>query len=405
MSALRDLVLDALKQADHILLSLCVAANLFGIVLIYSATRYRASLHSSAAKQAIAMCIGIVLYFVVSQLDLEMICSKWKWLLAGATIFLLLLIPLGTGDDMGNRAWISLPLIPFTLQPAEMDKIVFTILFAQLISYIKEKKRMNNIVSVMLFCAALLYFVGLIYVISSDAGTCLIYVAIFAVMLWVGGLHPLWFAAGFAVIGFAGYKLWGYLPEENYLKKRILCCLDHDYDPLGAGFQQSRSLLAIRSGGLTGQGYMQGAMTQSTINNKLSQRFNDFIFSSCCEEWGLLGALLVIGILTAIILRCIYVGVTAPDTVSSLMCIGFAGMLIAQVGINIGMCLYILPTIGLTLPFFSLGGTSIITNYVIMGLVSGVKHRNKPDWLKNTATPEPTSGTARKSVLFVPGGR
>jgi rod shape determining protein RodA len=83
------------------------------------------------------------------------------------------------------------------------------------------------------------------------------------------------------------------------------------------------------------------------------------------------------------------------------VCIGFAGMFIAQVGINIGMCLYVMPVIGLTLPFFSLGGTSIMTNYIIMGLVSGVKNRKKPDWIKHSDTPD----LPQKSVLFSPGER
>jgi rod shape determining protein RodA len=402
MSALRDLILDALKQADHVLLSLCVAANLYGIVLIYSATNYSSALHTSFLKQGVAMCIGIVLYFAVSQLNMDVLRSKWKWLLGFATVLLVLLrTPLGAGDDMGNRAWLRIPGIPFDLQPAEINKIVFTILLAYLLVYLKQQKKLNHLSSVMMLGATLIYFVGLIYVISSDAGSCLIYVAIFIVMLWAAGLHPLWFAGGFAALAGLIYVVWDKIPNDNYQKMRILVVFDHDLDPLGKGFQQSRSLLAIRSGGLTGMGFLQGNLTQSAKYSNLSQRFSDFIFATCCEEWGMIGACVVIFLLAAIIIRCLYVGLTAPDQFSSLVCIGFAGMFIAQVGINIGMCLYVMPVIGLTLPFFSLGGTSIMTNYIIMGLVSGVKNRKKPDWIKHSDTPD----LPQKSVLFSPGER
>lgn len=404
MSALRDLVLDALKQADHLLLSLCVAANLFGIVLIYSATRFKVSLHTQFIKQGIAMCIGIVLYFAVSQFNFDVLRSKWKWTLGISTILILLLrTPLGTGDDMGNRAWLRIPGFPFTIQPAEIDKIFFTILLSQLIVYLKRKKKLNHPTSVFMMCATLIYFVGIIYVISSDAGSCLIYVFIFAFMLWASGLNPLWFVGGIACVIPAAYVVWNYLPDDNYQKLRIMVLFDHDLDPLGAGFQQTKSMLAIRSGGLTGQGFLKGVITQSTVYNRLTQRFSDFIFATCCEEWGLLGAAVVIGLLAAIIIRILYIGITAPDTFSSLICIGFAGMFIAQVGINLGMCLYVMPVIGLTLPFFSLGGTSIMVNFVIMGFISGIRNRSQPDWLKNSSSPEPEP--VRKSVLFVPGGR
>lgn len=401
MSALRDLIVDALKQADHLLLSLCVAANLFGIVLIYSATRWKAIYHSFAFKQAIAMCIGIVLYFVVSQFNIDVLKSKWKWVIVGCTVLILLLLtPLGK-EVGGNRAWLHIRHFPFDLQPAEIGKIFFTILLAQLLAQLRQEKRINRVSSVALMCLLLGYFVGLLFLTSGDAGSCLVYVSIFVFMVWGAGLGKLWFAAGITCAGVGGYLLWTHLPERfSYMKDRIYACMDHDYDPQGAGFQQIRSMLAIRSGGLTGQGFLKGLRTQAPYASRLPERQTDFIFSSCCEEWGMVGGILVVFLLMAIILRCLYVGVTAPDPFSSLVCIGYSGMFIAQVWMNLGMCLFVMPVIGLTLPFFSYGGSSIITNYVIMGIISGVKNRSQPSWLKNSETPE--REPARRSVLFVP---
>jgi hypothetical protein len=104
------------------------------------------------------------------------------------------------------------------------------------------------------------------------------------------------------------------------------------------------------------------------------------------------------------------VGIRCNDLFGALVCMGFAGMFMAQIGINIGMCLYVMPVIGLTLPFFSAGGTSVMVNFLIMGIVSVIRNRSEPDWLKNTDTPEPPSRqpnrpTQRKSVLFTPGSR
>ena len=153
-----------------------------------------------------------------------------------------------------------------------------------------------------------------------------------------------------AAVGAVGWRL---LPAGNRWKVRILVCLNHDYDPRGAGFQQTRSYLAIRSGGLTGQGYLNGTLVQSKYSSALSERYNDFIFSSCAQELGLIGCVAVILMLAAIIVRCLYAASVASDSFSSLVCVGYTGMLIAQVALNLGMCLYVMPVSGITLPFFS----------------------------------------------------
>lgn len=414
MSALRDLVLDAWKQADHILLMLCIAASSYGIVLIYSATRYKAVFHSFAMKQAICMCIGIVCYFVVSQFNIDVLRTHWKLLTAFCTALILALVtPLGK-EVLGNRAWLQIPhLTFFTIQPAEIDKVFFAILLAHLIVYLKRQRKLNHPSSIVMMGAVLCYFVGLIFVISRDAGSCLVYVAIFAFMLWGAGVSVLWFVAGFGAIAAAVAVVWPMVPDTEVHKRRILALFDHELDPLGVNFHQDKSILAVRSGGLTGQGYMNGVLTQSSINNRLPERYSDFIFSSCCEEWGLLGAAVVIILLMAIVFRILYIGITCADPFSSLVCIGYSGMFLSQIVFNIGMCLYVMPVIGLTLPFFSYGGTSIMVNFMIMGIVSGIRNRSEPGWLKNSDTPElhpepeqkQPRPKPRKSVLYSPAMR
>ena len=383
MSAIRDLIWDAIRQADHVLLTLCVAANLYGIALVYSATRWKEAFHSFALKQGVAMLIGIGLYFVISQFNIQLLMDKWRWVVLGCTLFLLLLrTPLGV-EANGNRAWLHIPGIPFNIQPAEIVKLFFTMLFAQLLVHLKDSKELNTVPSVAKLAGVLAYFCGLIFVLSRDAGSALIYVFIFIFMVWAAGLKRYWFALGVAFCALAGFSVWQLLPAGNRWKTRILVCLDHSYDPQGVGFHQTRSYLAIRSGGLTGQGFLNGSLVQSKYSSALPERYNDFIFSSCAQELGLIGCIVVILLLAAIIIRCLYVASVASDSFSSLVCVGYGGMLITQVALNIGMCLYVLPVIGITLPFFSYGGSSIITMYITMGIVSGIRTRSRPNWLKD----------------------
>ena len=144
----------------------------------------------------------------------------------------------------------------------------------------------------------------------------------------------------------------------------------------GVRYQMNRSIRALQNGGITGQGLYQGSMVQS---GSLPEQHNDMIFSSIGEELGLLGCLAVLILLTAIIIRIIHVGIKSGNNMNRLICVGIAGMLASQTIINVGVCLGIFPVVGLTLPFFSYGGSSIVTMFAAMGFVSGIWMRPAPD--------------------------
>ena len=179
--------------------------------------------------------------------------------------------------------------------------------------------------------------------------------------------------------------------KDKYFARRITVVIDHltgnaatlANQTRGDGWQQSRSILALGSGGLTGQGYLKGIQTHSGYESSLIARSTDNIFAVCGEAFCLVGCLLLIALLAAIILRCVWVARRAPSSMSALVAMGYAGMLLFQCVMNIGMCLYCLPIVGLTLPFISYGGTSILTMYAAMGLVSSIKMRSLPSWLKD----------------------
>ena len=142
-------------------------------------------------------------------------------------------------------------------------------------------------------------------------------------------------------------------------------------------------MIALGSGGLTGQGLFHGTQTQSPYRASLPERQTDYIFCVCGEELGFLGCRAGRSSLLPIVIRCFAVARDADTKLESRVGVGMAGMLIFQTVANIGMWLFLLPVVGLTLPFFSYGGSSIVTLYAAMGIVSGIKKRSRPEWLMN----------------------
>lgn len=381
---IRDGIKNFFKRADTVLLGLCILTSIYGLILVYSATRFKPTYYSLPLKQGVCILIGIVAFIVCSYIDLEILMEKWKLVFVFSSLFILSLAVFGTGYQ-GNKNWLEFPWMPFNIMPAEIVKLFFVMLLAKQLVHLqkKDKNDLSRIRSVAQLVLHLGWFCGIIFVVSGDAGSALVYAAIFVIMCWVAGLKKRWFAVGIGAVAIGGWTLWNYLPPDNYWIMRIRVVFDHDLDPLYRGWNQSRSLLAIRSGGLTGEGYMQGLLTQNPSKNFLPERYTDFIFSTCAEELGLVGCTLLLILLAAIILRCIYVGLTARSAFSALVAMGFGSMLLFQVVLNVGMCLYVLPVVGITLPFISYGGSSIITLYAAMGFVSGIKMRSLPSWLSD----------------------
>ena len=378
---LKAILADFIQQADLVLLGLCCAATLYGMVLIASATRYMdtGGMIRYVGVQGAAMLLGLCAYVFMSMIDVEIVLKKWKWVVAFNIVFIgLLVTPLGVGSDTtGNQAWLKIPGIPFQIGPAEIVKITFTLLLAKQLEWLREEKRdLKSFPSAAMAAGHTLLLMGYYVVISQDMGNALTFFFIFLCMAFAAGFALRWFALLFLGGGAAFAAAWALELIPSYMMDRFRVLFDHSYDALDTGWQQTRSLLAIGSGGLFGQGYMQGTQTQSSYSGSLPYRWTDFIFSVCGEELGLIGCLLVIALLTAIILRVLLVARNAQTPLHCYICVGMAAMLIYQSVINIGMCLFVMPTIGVTLPFFSYGGSSLLTLYAAMGVVSGIKKRS-----------------------------
>lgn len=379
------------RKGDVLLLVLCLIASGFGLVLIYSATRYDTALHNNVIKQAIFICMGVVAYIVLSFVDIELFVEKtWKWVfLFNIVIILLLLTPWGIGKEQtGNNSWLQLPFLPVTIQPAEIAKLFFVMLLALQCSRYREEG-ISRPGSVFRLAAHTLLMIALIAVASEDFGMVFVYLFIFVIMSFSAGVKLRWFALGGALIligigtlAVLSVKSEAFMDNFGYIIKRFTEVFTRD-DPQGIGWQQTRSILAIGSGGLTGQGYLNGTQTQSTSEWALPARHTDEIFAVCGEELGMIGCVVVLLILAAIIIRCFWIGRTARSHLSAYIAMGYGAMLLLQTVINVAVCLYVFPVVGLTLPFFSYGGTSVLTLFAAMGVVSGIKMRSLPSWLQD----------------------
>lgn len=377
-------LLQALKyffsKADMLLLFLCVATTTFGIVVVASATQYFGTTRY-VLIQTVALLLGILFYVLFTMIDIDIISERRELLFLFNLLFIALLrTPLGV-EVSGNRSWLHIPGIPFNIQPVEICKITFIILLAKTMSI--HQRTISRPGTVLRLGFHLIFIFGLVVVASGDDGVAMMYILIFLVMLWVGGVHWTWFVLGIgaAIIGIP--ILWnasiaGHTLVSDFQKDRIMMVFDPTIDPEGLKirWQTNNSLLTLTNGGVTGQGLFHGVRTQA---GALSQQHTDFIFSVIGEELGIIGCTFVLLLLMAVIARCVYVGIKSGNYMNRLICIGMAGMLIWQIIINVGMCLGLTPVIGLTLPFISYGGSSIITMFAAMGIVSGIHMRPAPD--------------------------
>ena len=363
---------EFVRKADMILLALCVTATIYGVIAISSATKDGGS-SRYIRIQLIALILGIVCYVLFSLIDVDIIAERRELLFILCTLFISMLFLWGD-TQQGNRSWLAFSWLPFNIQPAEICKIPFILILAKTMS-VKQNK-ISSPLTVLQLGAITVFFFALIIVASDDIGVSLQYIFIFVFMAFVGGVNIIWFLGGMAVLLVAAPFLWQFL--RNDLQERIMVLFDPTIDPnaLNVRYQMNCSLRALQNGGVSGQGLYNGTMVQS---GTLPMRQNDFIFSATGEELGMLGCLAVLVLLGAIIIRIIYVGIKSGNYMNRLICVGVAGMLTTQILINVGMCLGLLPVIGLTLPFFSYGGSSIVTMFIAMGIVSGINMRPAPD--------------------------
>ena len=358
---------DFFKKGDMVLLLFALVTSAFGLIAIASSTqapKFEGNFRYIAVQIA-SIVMGVIVYAIMSSIDIESMTERRNLFVAFNTVLLLMLIPFGV-DRGGNKSWLDIPGVPVMIQPAEICKITYIIIMAAVMN--SRKNQISSLPSVIEMVIHLGMLVGLNLVLSKDMGVSLIFVFIFIGMTFAGGVHIGWFLAAITAIVVAIPVVFPFLGEHQ--QQRIMVLIDPSYDALGTGarYHAKINMLSLTGGGLTGQGLFNGNRTQGGL---LYAQHTDYIFSSMGEELGFLGCVLIMIMEFAIIARCIWVGNRSQDYMRRLICYGVAAAMIFQVIVNTGMCMGVMPVIGLTLRLISYGGSSVVTIFAMLGLVSG----------------------------------
>jgi len=302
--------------------------------------------------------------------DYEYLASISGYLYIVSVILLILVLIPGIGTyDNGARSWFRFGSL-VGVQPAELVKLAFIITFAKHLSVVDDLiNRPRNVVFLLIHAGIL---IGLI-LLQPDFGTAVVFGCIMITMLFTAKISWKYIGCGIGAVAAVVPLAWFFVLKD-YQKERIINLFNPENDPSGTGYQVAQSKMAIGSGKIFGSGLYQGG---SQHNNFLPERHTDFIFSVVCEELGFVGAVLVVALLVAIIVRCIIIGINARNNLGMYICLGVAAMFTFHVVENVGMCIGIMPVTGIPLPFFSYGGSSLLTNMIAIGMVLNVKYRSK----------------------------
>ena len=348
------------------LIILCI-----GVIMVFSAS-YASAYYESGKpeyyfiRQGLFAVVGVGAMLLVSHFNYKIYYKYAFWLL-GISIFLLILVPVIGVESHGSKRWISLGFT--TLQPSEIAKLAVVLTFAVLICNIRDKMSTFRY-GVLPFAVILVILAGLLYLEPHLSATVII-LALGAAMMFLGGVKYRWFFLGIALVAVVGYFVIGQL---GYASARINIWRDPFSDTQGDGWLMVQSLLSIGSGGLTGLGL--GNSRQKFLY--LPEEHNDFIFSVVCEELGLVGAIVIIVLFMLLILRGYWLALHARDKFGMLVIAGIMTLLSLQVFFNIAVVTNLLPTTGISLPFFSYGGSALVMQLVEMGIVLGVARYNTP---------------------------
>ena len=355
------------RKYDIKLLLPVIALCVIGILTINSAA------DGFASKQLIGVCAGFVIMIFFSLIDYNFI-ANFQWILYAINIAMLLAVLLLGIDVNGARRWFSLGSFG-TLQPSEFAKMIMLIIFAKFIN--DNKDRISRFSTIMI--TGILYLVPLVLIFEEpDLSTTLVFVFLFCVLMFVGGISFKIVGGILAtVIPLGALFLW-YVTQpfqiflDDYQQTRIMTFLNPSDYLLTTYAQQYNSVMAIGSGLLTGKGLNNNTLTSVKGGDFISEPQTDFIFAVLGEELGFVGSCVVIGLLLILVIFCLLIARDAADMTGRLIASGYAAMISFQAFVNIGVATAILPNTGLPLPFVSYGLSSLLANFIGIGLVLNV---------------------------------
>lgn len=363
-------VKNCIKSMDPVLFICTVLLSAISIMTVLGAV-------DNFGKRKLIMQIamtaaGVIATLIIANLDYHLIVDK-LWLLMIGFSALLLIITLvfgSSGENMetSNQSWLRIPGIGIMIQPSEFIKITTVCTFAKHISLVGNRINYPKELISLAIHAGLI--VGLI-LISGDLGVALVYMAFLLIMLFVAGMSGWYFLGGATAVVLAFPLIWEHLAP--YQKERIIVGFDPELDPMGKGMQPLMSKMCIENGGILGIGLMGKGYYED-----LPASHTDFIFATVCEKFGVIGGAAVVILLAVMIIRVFMIARSCGHDYGCLICVGVGAILVVQTLENVGMCLAMLPVVGLTLPFLSCGGSSVLATYVLLSLVHSVKgHRSR----------------------------
>lgn len=360
---------------DFVTLITALIGSAYGLTLIYSATYAKLTdgqmITSDVRSTLISVAGGIIFALIVCNIDYEIISKLWPIIAGGCILLMIITMFFGVAANESRqdaRSWLDLGF--FTFQTSELLKVGFIISFSYHLDLVKDHiNRLKTIVPLVIHGAIPVALV----IATGDAGSALVFLIMFIGMLFFAKVHIGYFIAGICaiIVAFAGAWKLGII---DGIQRERITALFYPEQYADTLYQQTNGKIAMGSGGWLGQGFLNGTMTQS---RQVPVNESDMILSVAGEEFGYIGTLAVIVILTVLVIRVISTGLKARDNVGYLMCSGIAVMLFAQIFINIGMELSILPCIGITLPLFSAGGSSSLCIYLALGIEMSVYRFSK----------------------------
>ena len=355
-------------KLDITFLSLVLVLLSIGLVMLFSASyaysySYYGNSYKFISRQAIFAVIGIALMLIISKIDYH-ILKKFSWLIylgnIGLLIAVLILPPMS--DELNVKRWIAIG--SFSFQPSEIAKFAIIVIFAAWLASNGEKIKKFRYVVWMVFLLGVVC--ALVVVEPHLSATVLIFV-IGIVLLIVGGIKKRWIIGG-AGLGIASVLILVFSGIISYGSDRIKYWLDPWADPSGSGYQTIQSLLAIGSGGPWGRGIGQSRQKYLWV----PEPHNDFIFSIVCEELGYIGAMVIIVLFCALVWRGFTIAMRSQDKFGSILAIGLTFQVGLQAILNILVITNTIPNTGISLPFFSYGGTALVILLAEMGVVLSV---------------------------------
>lgn len=360
---------------DFVTLFTALLASFYGLALVYSATysnlREGQVISGGLKSMLVSVAGGIIIALILCNIDYEIISKLWPLVAVGCIALMIITLFFGTAANDARqdaKSWLNFGA--FTFQTSELLKVGFIISFSYHLDMVKD--HINRLKTIVLLVIHGMIPIGLV-VATGDAGSALIFLVMFIGMLFFAKVHIGYFVAGICALIVGFVVAWKTGIVGGLQRERIIA-LFYPEQYADTLYQQTNGKIAMGSGGWFGQGYLNGSMTQS---GAVPVNDNDMILSVAGEEFGYIGALAVIMILLVLVLRVLFTGLKARDNVGYLMCSGIAVMLFAQIFVNVGMELSLLPCIGITLPLFSAGGSSSICIYLALGIEMSVYRFSK----------------------------